>query len=170
MQKNGVMIMSGFAAIWFLWGLSAAGPMSVLWMLAPLGISAGMIALAARMPVTVNPARRAAIGRFVGLASAIEGVAILVAVNAVAWAGYPSFGVCAVLAIVGLHFFPLAKFLPAGIYMWTGSAMVALAAAGVAIPGDQTRLLVLGVGAALFLWATCLVILMKPRQAPLATA
>jgi hypothetical protein len=157
-QKYGIMIMSGFAALWFVWGLSAVSPINALWLLVPFAISGAMIALAVRMPVVASAAQRKATGKVVGVASGIEFVAIFAANAALASTGHAGLVVCATLAIVGLHFMPLAYYLRVPRYYAAGAALAALAAGGVAIHDDATRLLVLGVGAAVLLWMTSLAV------------
>ncbi len=156
MQKVGIMIMSGFAALWFVWGISAAGLVSTAWLLVPFVISGAMIVLAMRLKRVANPAERRHVGRVVGWASGVECAGILVANNVLVWTGHAGFAVCATLAIVGLHFLPLAHFLRVRAYYGTAAALVGLAAAGLAIGDDRTRLLVVATGAAVLLWLTCL--------------
>jgi hypothetical protein len=166
MQKYGIMIMSGFAALWFVWGLSAIGPINRAWLIVPLAISGTMIAAASRIEVHAPAETR----RIVGWASGIEGVAIFAATNVLNNLGYPGYAVSATLAIVGLHFLPLAYYLQVRTYYVSGAALVALAAAGLAIDSDATRLLVTGVGAASLLWITCLVAFARKTPAALAAA
>jgi hypothetical protein len=164
MQKYGIMIMSGFAALWFVWGLSALPSFNGVWLLVPFAVSGAMIGLALRIPVAASQAERRDVGRIVGWASGIEFVAIFAANTALGMTGHAGLAVCATLAIVGLHFLPLAYFLQVRNYYLAGSALVALAAYGLTIGGDTKRLLVLGVGAAVLLWITCLAAFArKPR-------
>jgi hypothetical protein len=64
--------------------------------------------------------------------------------------------VCATALLVGLHFLPLAYYLPVPRYYASGVALVALAGAGCAVGDSHTRLMLVGFGSALVLWATCL--------------
>jgi hypothetical protein len=155
-SKFGIMIMSGFAALWFVWGLSALSSVPALVLLLPVVVSGTMIALAWRIPVTADEATRRRIGRVVGIASGIEGVAIFAAANVLNWTGHAGYFVCATAAIVGLHFLPLAHFFRVRNYYLAGAAMVALAAAGCAVSDEGTRLLAVGIGTAVLLWVTCL--------------
>jgi hypothetical protein len=170
MQKYGIMIMSGFAALWFVWGLSALGTFNAAWLLVPLAVSGALIAWASRMPLEASQAERRNAGRVVSWAFWIEFAAIFVANAVLATTGHAGFGVCATLAIVGLHFLPLAHFLRRPNYYVSGTALVALAAYGVAIEGDATRLLVLGVGAAVLLWITCLAAFARKPRGGMAAA
>ena len=156
MSKFGIMIMSGFAAIWFVWGLSALGSAPIGLVLLPFAISGALIALASRIQMRASAEARRRMGKIVGWASGIEGVAILAAVNILGWTGHAGYAPVAVAAIVGLHFLPLAYFLGVRNYYAAGAAIVALAAGCCAIGDDATRLLVVGVGTAVLLWVTCL--------------
>jgi hypothetical protein len=155
-NKFGIMIMSGFASLWFVWGLSALGSVPALVLLVPVAVTGTLIALASRIRMTADEATRKRIGRVVGIASGIEGVAIFAAVNVLNWTGHAGYVVCATAAIVGLHFLPLAYFLRVRSYYVAGALITALAVAACAIPNDETRLFVTGTGTAMLLWVTCL--------------
>ncbi len=156
MNKVGIMIMSGFAALWFTWGLSAVSPINGLWLLVPFAVSGTMMACAMRLPMVASETDKRRVGRIVGWASGIEGVAIFVANNVLINTGHIGYAPVATLAIVGLHFLPLAHFLRVPAYYVTAAALTGLALFGCTIAADTTRLLVLGTGAAMLLWLTCL--------------
>jgi hypothetical protein len=162
MNKVGIMIMSGFAAVWFVWGLSAVNPINGAWLLVPLAVSGAMMACAWRLPMVASAADQRRVGRIVGWASGIEGLAIFVAANLLNNLGHPGYVVVATLAIVGLHFLPLAHFLRVPVYYVSGAALVGLAVAGGLIGSETTRLLVVGTGAAVLLWLTCLTSFSRP--------
>jgi hypothetical protein len=155
MNKVGIMIMSGFAALWFVWGLSAISPIKGVWLLLPFAVSGAMMACAMRLPIVASEADRRRVGRIVGWASGIEGVAIFTAVKVLTYLRHPGYVMVATLAIVGLHFLPLAHFLRVPLYYATGAALVGLAVLGCLIGPETTRLLVVGTGAAVLLWLTC---------------
>ena len=159
-MKQAVFIVSGFAALWYVWGLSAVSPVPAV-ALAPCLISLGLMALAWRMPTTK---RIEGVGRVVGMASAAEGVGILLAWNALAWVGATAYFPCAVAAIVGLHFLPIAWAVRFSTYYASAAAMVGLGLAGCGIGNPSTRLLAVGVGAASILWLTCWAVLRRGRQ------
>ena len=168
MNKFGIMIMSGFAALWFVWGLSALGSVPALVLLVPAAVSGTMIALASRIPVTADGATRKRVGRVVGIASGLEGLAIFAAANVLNWTGHTGYFVCATAAIVGLHFLPLAHFFRVRSYYVAGAALMALAAGGCAVPDEGTRVLMVGIGAAVVLWVTCLAAFGRRRGALVA--
>ena len=118
-------------------------------------MSGVLIALALRIPVNASVQDRKAVGKIVGWASAIEGVAMFAAANILNWAGYPSYFICAGVAIVGLHFLPLARLFEVRRYYATGATLTALGALGCLIGDVPTRTLTVGMGAALVLWVTC---------------
>jgi hypothetical protein len=109
--------------------------------------------------------RGANIGRLVGIWSAVEGVAILLAVNLCRNLGAPDAVIPAIAIIVGLHFFPLARGIPVRLYYLTGTAMVAVGAAALLVPMPG-RLLATGLGCAAVLWLSCGVLVLRaPRRA-----
>jgi hypothetical protein len=76
-------------------------------------------------------------------------------VNVLHWAGLDGYAPVAAAAIVGLHFVPLGYFLGVRGYYVTGAALVTLALGCCAVADDGVRTLVVGVGAAVLLWGTC---------------
>jgi hypothetical protein len=172
MRSIGVIIMSFFAAIWWALGINASGHASALTISAGCLVSLAMVFFAIRAERgsgshATGDQRR--IGRIVMWASTAEGIAILAAVNVLNWAGLPYYIVCAVAVIVGLHFVPLARLLPnARIYNLTAIALVAVGLAGCLMP-VTTRGLLVGTGAALVIWATCIGVIatLRPMRSPM---
>jgi hypothetical protein len=167
MNAIGVLIMSGFAAVWWWLGLAQSGHGSWPAYAPGAACSAAVSLLAlrwqARLPAP-DPALRARIGRVVGIASGVEGVAILVAVNVLANAGYGDYIMPAIALIVGLHFLPLAHWIPVPLYYLSAALMCALALLGCTISNLPLRLLVTGTGMAVLLWLTCLAVLLQIRS------
>ena len=156
MQKNGIMIMSGFAALWGVWGLRTVPGVPIVLLLLPVLVSGTLIAFARRLPSHASDAARRRVGRVVGWASLGEFIAIALAnvlLNATGHVGYVP---CAIAGIVGVHFLPLAHFLRVPVYYAAGAALITLAAASCGIDDDQTRMLTIRLGAAALLWITCL--------------
>lgn len=159
MRSIGVVVMSFFAAIWWGMGMNMSGHAT------PLTIAAGCLVSLAMVVAAIRAERGAAcrtagdegrIGRVVMWASMGEGIAILVAVNLLNWVGLPDYFVCALAAIVGLHFVPLARFIPnARFYNITAVGLVAVGLAGCLVP-VALRGLMVGTASALVIWATCL--------------
>jgi hypothetical protein len=155
MQKQGIMIVSTFAAVWFLWGMSAA-PVPA-WLLAvPVLLTGTFILRAAKMPSTPStPARRREI-KVIAWASAGEGVGMMLAANILQWTGLQSYFPCAVAALVGLHFVPMVWLADRRGDILPMAGLLTIAAVGCLIPDAVTRLQVVGVSAAMLLWSSCL--------------
>jgi hypothetical protein len=149
MQKYGVVIVSFFAALWFLWGLSAA-PVPVWLTAVPILMSGGMILRATQMPPAPAPRKHA--GAVIGWASAGEGIAISIAANILQWLGLETFLVCAVAAIVGLHFIPFIWVLRQRFYILPLLGFLTIAALGCAIADPVLRLRVVAISSATLLW------------------
>jgi hypothetical protein len=153
--------MSGFGAIWWVVGTAVAGRGSLLLYAVGLATSAVLVALGWRRARQTTDASgvRSHPGRVVGIASAVEGVTILVAVNVLASVGRRDLTAPAVAIIVGLHFAPLARWLPAPIYYLTGALLVVVGLAGTAIQEPTARILTVCCGAAVALWLSCALVL-----------
>jgi hypothetical protein len=65
----------------------------------------------------------------------------------------------AVIAIVGVHFVPLAKVFRIPTYAVLGLVLVALAAGSLLIQDEATRVLALSIGSAIALWASATTVL-----------
>ena len=154
-------MMSGFAAIWWVVGAAVAGRSSLLLYAVGLATSAVLVLLGWRRARQATDAsdERSHRGRVVGIASAVEGVMILVAVNVLAIMGRRDLTAPVVAIIVGLHFAPLARWLPAPIYYLTGALLVVVGLASAAIQEPTARILTVCFGAAAALWLSCTVVL-----------
>jgi energy-converting hydrogenase Eha subunit E len=64
-----------------------------------------------------------------------------------------------VAIIVGLHFLPLARWLPGPIYYLTGALLVVVGLAGAAVQEPTVRILTVCIGAAGVLWLSCAIVL-----------
>ena len=158
--------MGVFAAIWWVVGVRASGYASPLVYGVPLVVT-GLIVVAALRSrdrfEQVSSEEKARRDRLVGIASGIEGLAILVAVNALAKIGRSDYAAPVIAIIVGLHFVPLAQWLPARLYYATASLLVLLGVCGFAIQRPDQRLLIVSIGAACILWLTCAIVLSRGR-------
>ncbi len=163
-MKAGFVVLLIFATAWAVGGMYAAGAQPAF-MAIPVGVSAGLLVAARRsfegQISTPETARR--IRRLVAVWSAVEVVLILVAVNLLARAGKPMLIGPTVCIIVGLHFIPLARGLPQGVYYATAGAMIAAGAIGAALPAPSGSIFMMFV-AALILWATALTIMGKAAR------
>jgi hypothetical protein len=77
--------------------------------------------------------------------------------------GLSDYAAPVIAIIVGLHFVPLARWLPARFYYCTSALLIVLGACGFAIRSLDQRLLIVGVGAASILWLTSVVVLARTR-------
>jgi hypothetical protein len=166
MSNIGAIIMGMFAAIWWLVGVGASGHASPLTYGIPLLVT-GLIVVAALRGrhrfEQVSPEEHARRDRLVGIASGVEGLAILLAVNVLGNIGLSDYAAPVIAIIVGLHFVPLAHWLPAHLYYCTGALLIVLGICGFAIRRPDQRLLIVSVGAACVLWLTCVIILGRAR-------
>ena len=158
--------MGVFAALWWLVGVRVSGHASPLTYGIPLFVT-GLIAIAALRGrdrfEQVPPDEHARRGRLVGIASGVEGLAILLAVNVLANIGQRDYAAPVIAIIVGLHFVPLAQRLPARLYYGTAALLIVLGICGFAIRLPNQRLLIVSVGAACVLWLTCVAVLGRAR-------
>lgn len=160
-----IVIMSAFAAIWWVVGAAQSGRGSLMMYAIGIVISGLMVALAWGRDVrSAPPEERKRRGRIVGIASAVEGVAIIAAVSVLVNLGRRDLIAPAVAIIVGVHFLPLARWLPAPIYYFTGGLLVAVGMAGAVVQDLPARVLTIGIGAASVLWLSCGVVLLRAYQ------
>jgi hypothetical protein len=165
MSPAGSIIMSVFAAIWWIVGIRASGHGSPLAYAVGAAAAASIVAAATRAqarrePEDADEKRRR--DRLVAFASAGEGVAIFLVVNVLVNIGLRDYVAPAIALIVGLHFLPLAWRLPAPPYFVTAALLTVIAAAGAMIHAPAERLLVVSTGAAAILWLTSLLALVRP--------
>jgi hypothetical protein len=168
-----VSIMAAFATLWWCLGLAQSGHGSWTAIAVGFAASAALVVLAARQPALPAPggdANRRRINRLVGIASGAEGVAILVAINVLAALGRQDLINPAIAIVVGLHFLPLARWLPAPGYYLTALLMCALGMAACLVTDLAGRQLLTGAGMAALLWLTCAYVLVwaGTRLKPLA--
>ena len=159
-----LVVLSVFAALWAWAGLRLSGLAPGLSLL-PILVSLALLAAGWRGAGLV-PARGSQVGKVVGLWSAIEVAALLIAANVLEHFHRPDLMLPIGAIIVGLHFFPLARGIPVKLYHATGAGMVFVGLAGLVLPAAE-RSIAVGMGAALVLWATTLIIVLRaPRTEP----
>ncbi len=153
-MRTATLVLTVFGALWGAMALSYAH--APAWTLAAPALLS--LALAAAVFKGIPAEHRSAvearrIGRVVALASTVEGLAILAGVNLVVWLGRPDLSLTVVAAVVGLHFLPLARWIPARVYYATAAGLLTCVAAGLAAAPPVRDVVVAG-GAATVLWAT----------------
>lgn len=129
-------------------------------------ISGVIIVMCLRLSVkeSGSPIERARRGRLVGIASGTEGLAILISVNILANIGRRDLTGPVIAIIVGLHFLPLAYWLPRRLYYASSLALVIAGLAGMLVPDSNVRLYAVSVSAACILWLTSGMVLWLGQQ------
>lgn len=165
MSRSGaVIVLSAFAAIWWMVGAAQSGRGSLMMYAVGIAISALLVAVDRwRGGLSAAREERKRRGRIVGMASAVEGIMIFAAAMALANLGRRDLIAPAVVIIVGLHFLPLARWLPAPIYYLTAALLVAVGMAGATMRDVAARVLTICFGAAAALWLSCGVVLLRAQ-------
>jgi hypothetical protein len=158
-----LLVLTTFATAWAWAALQLSGAAPAL-ILLPISLSLALIVSGWRGSGMV-PSRGQHVGKVVALWSTIEVVAILVTANLVQYLHRDDLMFPLVAVIVGLHFFPLARSIPVRLYHGTGAGFVVAGLVGLLLPAAE-RPVAVGLGAALILWATALVVVLRVR--PLA--
>lgn len=165
-----VAVLSLFAALWALVGLVSAG-FAGLVVAVPLSVSLAVMVLGwvaqNKAPIAPEDARR--IRRTVRIWSAVEFALIAAAIYGLGQLRLPQYVVPAICAIVGLHFFPLARGLPLPLYNWTGAALVAIAAVWAAMPVPLAFVIAPLLTAAI-LWGTAAALIVSANRKAKALA
>lgn len=160
--SGAIIVLSAFAAIWWIIGAAQFGRSSLLMSAVGILISGLMVALAWRRGGrSASRQERKRRGRIVGIASAVEGVAIFAAAKVLVNLGRRDLIAPTVAIIVGLHFLPLARWFPAPIYYLTAALLVAIGMAGAVVQDLPARILTVCIGAAAVLWLSCGVVLLR---------
>ena len=180
MRRRGALVLSGFAMIWAAAGISALGSaplVPMLWLTA-VAVTMLSVVLALRRGTASAPGRprRMPDGwrRRLGLVNLLQAAGIGLTIALLVAIGRQTLIPAAVCAIVGIHFFPLARIFDESLYAWTGALLGAVSVAGataLAIADGMASQAVVGLGAAAVLWATALC-LSRPtgRMGPIRTA
>jgi hypothetical protein len=159
----GALFFTGFGAIWLLLGLYAkerltAAPLSTV-ACGAVVLAGGAFFLLRRAKALPRTPEDPAKGRAFKWINIIQWAAIGVVVFAFARLGISVYVISAIAAVVGLHFFPLARVFRYPLHYATGTALVGWAAASILLfPTDELQgWTALGTG--LILWLSALVTL-----------
>ena len=163
LRRRGALVLAMFALLWA--AVASSGLASdAAWALriAAVVVSAGAVLLTFRPGLTGAPERPLAQPenwyRHVGVVNLVQFVAIALVVLVFSAVGAPELVPPVVCAIVGLHFFPLARLFDQPQYTWTAVGLCVAAGAGLVIlavgPGPEASRVVIGLVAACTLWAT----------------
>ena len=163
-MRIAAIVTSFFATICWTVGIRASHA-SLLLYAVPLLVSAVIIGAAFRRERNIahSPADGRRIGRVVGIASAFEGIAILAAFIFLPGMQDDGFAVSVQAIIVGLHFIPLARWLPARPYYGTAAVLITLGVTGFAIGNTDVHVQYVCLGAACTLWLSHGLAIMKIR-------
>jgi hypothetical protein len=154
MVNIGSIILNLMALVWAtiaLWSLHASPWIYVL----PAAVSGLCLAFTASGQERRTSEEKQRIGKVVARASIGEGAGIPLAISACNWAGRPDLWVCALAGVVGIHFLPLAFWIPKRLYYFTAVALITVAAVGVFAP-EERRVFIVAIGAATVLWVSAL--------------
>jgi hypothetical protein len=172
MTVTGALILAFFATVWWIVGLRAAGHGPALLYLVPVlvavalgSVFGGLTHRRGASPSAADPAEEARRGRLVGWASAAEGIVIFIASNVLVNIGHRDAIAPVIALVVGAHFVPLARGLPAPAYYLTAGALLCLGVIGLTIGDVPTRLTLVSAGAAGVLWLTAFSALYRARGA-----
>jgi len=161
---TGAVILGIFAVVWWIVGMRTAGHSAAVVWVVPVIASVMLGAAVTRLrgasgPVDdVDEKRR---NRLVMMWSAAEGVAIVIAINVLVSVGHRDAFVPVVALIVGSHFIPLARGLPAPTYYVTAAALIAVGLVGFSMPALTARITLVSAAAAVILWITAGVVLRR---------
>jgi hypothetical protein len=161
-RSVGALVCGGFGTIWMLQAVFLGGITSPAW-IAAIAIAAvifvaspaaQLYSLRGRAYATVDDRCWSAVSKGYWTIVTVESVACIVASNWLNYIHRPDLWPQFIGAIVGLHFFPLAKLFRAPIYRWTATAMTLGVLASMAIPMGGIRDLIACGLCGLTLWAT----------------
>lgn len=161
-MRGGIWVLNIFAAIWGAAGI-IMGHAPAWLAVVPIAISLALLFWSSRQPVgTGDPIEGNHVGRVVGIATAIEGVAIFLVLNVLINLHMMTLILPAIAIIVGLHFIPIARWVPIPLYYRTGAGLIVVGLAAWFFPPEH-RSIATGVAAALVLWASCVLLVRKGR-------
>ena len=161
-MRGGIWVLNIFAALWVVAGILTSH-LPTWWAVGPIAVSSALLLWSSRQPLgTGNPLSGAHVGRVVGIATAIEGVAIFLAANVLINLHMPTAVIPAAVIIVGLHFLPLARWIPVPLYYRTAFGLIAVGLLGLLLPAPS-RAIATGTGAALVLWASAIMLTWRGR-------
>ena len=164
-MQTGSIIMSFFATIWWIVGALNSGWSPIVSFGIPIAIFVFLFAIRKKQNITpteLSEQEGRRIGRLVGIASGTEGIIIFVVVNILANIGKSDLLSPIIAIIVGLHFIPLARWIPAKLYYYTALVLVVVGTIGLIISDSILRMKIACLGSALTLWITSYIVLRMP--------
>ncbi len=165
MRNTGSLIGNTMAVVWAAVALIAAQA-PALSLLGPVLCSALLFTLTRNIEVQPpDPARRQRRSRVIMLSTLAEAVGILIGMPVLGWIGHADLWACLLAAAVGLHFIPMAKWMPAPRFYVAAAGLLLAASIGTALP-NPTRNIVVGSLGAIALWGTSILVLVRPKADP----
>ena len=161
-MRWGIIVLSFFAA---LWGVAAImiGHLPPLLAVLPIALSCALLLWARRQTIgTGSPIVGDHVRRVVVIATTLEFIAILVIQEILTDLHLQTALMPSAAIIVGLHFFPLARWIPVPFYYRTGGALLAVGLAALLLP-PSARGVTTGMGAALVLWLSAVMLVRRGR-------
>jgi len=165
----GIMVAAGFGSGWLFWSLSARQEISAA---TATAVETGTLALLAAAICIKRQAKRwprvpdtPGVGRAFAWINAIQWTAVVAVVFGFGRLHWDAYVPSAVTAIVGLHYYPLARLFRNPLHYVTGTVLVAWAvASAVIVPLDRLQgVSTMGTGA--ILWASAAVTLGRAMRA-----
>jgi hypothetical protein len=150
----GVAVACGFATVWGYHGLSSS-PGAGSWAYLPIIPSALIIGRTYMRPGEASSVEWDKVKKRYFTIVGIELLAMIVVTNIVTALRHPELIWPAIAVIVGLHFIPLARLFGSRAYYGTAAVLTALRLLAPVLLASRGQL-ILGMGAALTLWATAL--------------
>jgi len=170
LQWRGTVVLAVFALVWAAAGASSitSGPAVAVIRITAATLTLTAIGLAVRVARgTQRPQRPRSLpdgwNRRIGLVNIVQLVVIGATVVALVRADASAYLPAAVCLIVGIHFFPLARYYDQAQYSWLGVGLCLVSVAGfvsLTVAAAQSRTIV-GFGAAAVLWGTALHVAIK---------
>ncbi|MEU2240901.1 hypothetical protein ABZ572_16035 [Streptomyces sp. NPDC018338] len=170
LRRRGATVLAVFALVWAFAAGSGIASVPVAGVISALAIIVTAYALVTARRGTAGPVTRTVRlpekwNRWVGLVNAGELVAIFAVIAASNASGHPEFIPVGICLVVGLHFFPLARLFDQRQYTWTAISLSAVALVGLAVlaagTSAETIRAVVGLGAAVVLWASSFHVALK---------
>ncbi|RFC71782.1 hypothetical protein [Streptomyces sp. AcE210] len=163
LRRRGAIVLAVFALVWAFAGGSGISAVGVSVTVGALAAAVTVVAVVLAFRGGAGPASRMVRlpekwNRGVGMVNMAELVAIFVVIAASNASGHPELIPPGICLVVGLHFFPLARLFDQWQYKWTAVFLTAVAVVGLVVAATGTTMetvrVVVGLGAALVLWAS----------------
>ncbi len=168
MLRAAAVIMTGFAAVWWIVGTTGSGWDPIFSFGIPAVICAAILAPAWKrrmFPELASAEDVRRVRRLVVTISSLGALAMIIAMFALHALRSPGLGTSATIVIVGISFLALGRGLQVRLYFGTGCALVLLGIAGFFVGNAATRRLVVSIGTAAVLWLTSVAVLTR-RKGP----